>query len=87
MRSTTFVLLLVIWAPIHEVKSFGFGVLLARIMARLPQLLRPALRLATHVGHYGSEIADAALQIQRKSDEPELPDVYRHRHVEPTRAS
>ncbi|XP_075743023.1 uncharacterized protein LOC119170678 isoform X2 [Rhipicephalus microplus] len=76
MRSATFLLLLVILAPILEVTSFGFGVLLARIVARLPQLLRPALRLAAHIGHYGSEIADAALQIQRKSEEPELPDVY-----------
>ncbi|KAL3207801.1 hypothetical protein MRX96_039513 [Rhipicephalus microplus] len=41
MRSATFVLLLVILAPILEVTSFGFGVLL-----------------------------------ERKSDEPELPDVY-----------
>uniref|UniRef100_A0A131YPB6 Uncharacterized protein n=1 Tax=Rhipicephalus appendiculatus TaxID=34631 RepID=A0A131YPB6_RHIAP len=76
MRVATFVLLLVVSAPILEVRCLGFGAFLARIVARLPQLLRPALRLAAHVGHYGSEIAEVALEIQRKSEEPELPDVY-----------
>ncbi|KAL1424293.1 hypothetical protein MTO96_025835 [Rhipicephalus appendiculatus] len=76
MRVAAFVLLLVVSAPILEVRCFGFGAFLARIVARLPQLLRPALRLAAHVGHYGSEIAEVALEIQRKSEEPELPDVY-----------
>ncbi|XP_037507885.1 uncharacterized protein LOC119383680 isoform X2 [Rhipicephalus sanguineus] len=45
MRNAALLLMLVIFAPIDEVSSFAFGAFLARLMVRLPQLLRPALRI------------------------------------------
>ncbi|XP_037507884.1 uncharacterized protein LOC119383680 isoform X1 [Rhipicephalus sanguineus] len=76
MRNAALLLMLVIFAPIDEVSSFAFGAFLARLMVRLPQLLRPALRIAGHMGHYAADITEVALDIHRKAEELELPDVY-----------